>query len=163
MPEIAIADAEGGAWGTRNIAGLFAGLAALVIMLAITPPEGMTPAGWHVAAVGALMAIWWVTEPIPVYATALLPVALFPALGLMDLKTAAAPYAQPTIFLFMGGFMIALAMQRWNLHRRIALGILAHTGTGPRQLVGGVMLATVLLSMWISNTSTALMMLPIAG
>lgn len=153
---------EGGPFGTRQRVGLFAGLAVTAVMLAVTPPDGMTEAGWRVAAVGALMAIWWITEAIPVYATALLPVALFPALGLMDLRVAAAPYAQPTIFLFMGGFMIALAMQRWNLHRRIALAILSRTGTGPRQLVGGMLIATVLISMWISNTSTALMMLPIA-
>jgi len=108
------------------------------------------------------MAIWWICEPVPVYATAVIPLVLLPPLGIADIRAAAAPYANPTIFLFMGGFMIALAMQRWELHRRIALNILSVTGTGPRQLVGGVMAATVFISMWINNTSTTLMMLPIA-
>lgn len=146
----------------RQYFGLFAGLVACIAMLAITPPDGMSDKGMRVAALAVLMAIWWICEPIPVYATALLPLVLLPVLGVMDIKAAAAPYANPTIFLFMGGFMLALAMQRWGLHRRIALKILSWTGTGPQQLVGGVMAATVFISMWINNTSTTLMMLPIA-
>ncbi len=109
-----------------------------------------------------LMAVWWICEPIPVYATALIPIVALPLLGVMDMPAAAAPYATPIIFLFMGGFMIALAMQRWELHRRIALSILSWTGAGPQQLVGGILASSVFISMWINNTSTALMMLPIA-
>ncbi|MCB2106278.1 MAG: DASS family sodium-coupled anion symporter [Rhodobacteraceae bacterium] len=131
-------------------------------MLVAGPPANLPGIAWATGAVAAAMAIWWITEPIPVYATALIPLVAFPLLGVFDIKTAAAPYANPTIFLFMGGFMIAMAMQRWNLHRRMALAILATAGTGPQQLVGGLMAATVLLSMWISNTSTTMMMLPIA-
>lgn len=96
------------------------------------------------------------------YATGLLPLALFPLLGAVDIGTASAPYANPLIFLFMGGFMIALAMQRWGLHTRIALSLLSVTGTRARNLIGGFMLATALLSMWVSNTATTMMMLPIA-
>ena len=146
----------------RQIFGLAGGLVAFALLLLLPPPEGMSDKGMLVAAIAALMAIWWICEPIPVYATALIPLVLLPGLGVMDLKTAAAPYANPTIFLFMGGFMLALAMQRWGLHRRIAMTILSWTGTGPQQLVGGVMAATVFVSMWINNTSTTLMMLPIA-
>jgi len=108
------------------------------------------------------MAVWWMTEAIPIPATALLPLALFPTLGILDMPGASAPYANELIFLFMGGFIIALAMERWGLHRRIALGIMAFVGTGPSRLVLGFMLATGFLSMWISNTATATMMLPIA-
>ncbi len=150
------------AYAPRKIFGLIAGILAFVLLLSLTPPEGMSDKGMRVAAVAALMALWWICEPIPVYATALIPLVFLPSLGVMDIKTTAAPYANPTIFLFMGGFMIALAMQRWHLHRRIALKVLSWTGPGPRQLVGGVMAATVFISMWINNTSTTLMMLPIA-
>jgi sodium-dependent dicarboxylate transporter 2/3/5 len=107
------------------------------------------------------MAVWWLTEAIPVYATGLLPLALFPVLDVVPIAAAAAPYANPLIFLFMGGFMIARAMQRWGLHTRIALSLLSFTGTRARNLVGGFMLATALLSMWVSNTATTMMMLPI--
>ncbi|MDX2144107.1 MAG: DASS family sodium-coupled anion symporter [Rhodospirillaceae bacterium] len=156
-------------YSARQWFGLVAGPLAFLALLALAPPEGavaakgaLGAAAMRVAAVAALMACWWICEPVPVYATALIPLVAFPLLGIADMRVAAAPYANPTIFLFMGGFMIALAMQRWGLHRRMALGILSWTGTGPRQLVGGILAATVLMSMWINNTSTTLMMLPIA-
>jgi sodium-dependent dicarboxylate transporter 2/3/5 len=114
------------------------------------------------AAVGAWMALWWMTEAIPIYATALLPLALFPFLGATSMKAAAAPYGHDLIFLFMGGFMLALSMERWGLHRRIALGALGLVGTRPTHLVGGFMVITAVLSMWVSNTATTIMMLPIA-
>ncbi len=114
-----------------------------------------------VAAAAVLLGIWWMTEAIPLAATALLPLVLFPALQVATFKETAAPYASDTIFLFMGGFMLALAMQKWNLHRRIALGVVLIVGTRPRQLIGGFMIATGFLSMWVSNTATAVVMLPI--
>lgn len=116
---------------------------------------------WRVAAVGILMAIWWMTEAIPISATALLPLALFPLLGIADIRAAAAPYANPLVFLFLGGFLIAAGMQRWNLHRRLALRIIAMMGPRPYAILAGFMIAAAFLSMWVSNTATALMMLPI--
>lgn len=114
-----------------------------------------------VAAVAALMAAWWMTEAIALPATALVPMVAFPVLGVDAFKVVAAPYASDTIYLFMGGFVLALAMQRWNLHSRIALGIVLLVGTSPRRLVAGFMVATGFLSMWVSNTATAIMMLPV--
>lgn len=142
--------------------GLIVGGTLFLLLLLLPGPSGLSPAGWRTAAVAMLMAVWWMTEAIPIPATALLPLALFPLLGVLDMPTAAAPYANELIFLFMGGFIIALAMERWGLHRRIALGIMAHIGTSPRRLILGFMVATGFLSMWISNTATATMMLPIA-
>ncbi|NIW38148.1 MAG: hypothetical protein GWN21_09965, partial [Gammaproteobacteria bacterium] len=110
-------------------------------------------AGW--------MAAWWLTVAVPLAVTALLPLVLIPVLGIGSPTAAAAPYAQPVIFLFMGGFFIAAAMQRWQLHRRVALAVVAWTGTSPRRLVAGFMLACALLSMWMSNTAATLMMMPI--
>jgi sodium-dependent dicarboxylate transporter 2/3/5 len=118
-------------------------------------PAGMTLAGWRTAAVGTLMAIWWLTEAIPIPATALIPVALFPILGILDVDKAAAPYANPIIALFLGGFLLAQSMQQWMLHRRIALGVLSLVGARPDRLVAGFMIATAFLSAWISNTATA--------
>lgn len=114
-----------------------------------------------VAAAAVLLGLWWMTEAIPLAATALLPLVIFPALQVADFKEVAAPYASDTIFLFMGGFMLALAMQRWNLHRRIALWVVLRVGTRPRALILGFMIATGFLSMWVSNTATAVLMLPI--
>ncbi|WP_135470106.1 SLC13 family permease, partial [Crenalkalicoccus roseus] len=145
----------------RPLVGLLLGAAVFVLLLLLPPPEGMTPAAWRVAAVAALMASWWVSEAIPIPATGLLPLVLFPLLGIAPIGEAAAPYADPLIFLFLGGFIVALALERWNLHRRIALGIVARVGTRPAALVGGFMLATAFLSMWVSNTATTVMMLPI--
>ena len=108
------------------------------------------------------MVTWWVTEAIPIPATALLPILLFPLLGVTDIGGATRPYANPLIYLFMGGFVIALAMERSGLHRRIALNIIGAVGTRPTSLVLGFMLAAAVLSMWVSNTATAMMMLPIA-
>ncbi len=112
-------------------------------------------------AVACLMAIWWITEAVPLAVTSLLPVALFPLLGIMDGKDTSSTYFNHVIFLFIGGFIIALAMQKWNLHRRIALKILRITGTSPARILFGFMFATCFLSMWISNTATAMMMIPI--
>lgn len=122
----------------------------------------LSPAGRTTAAMAVLMACWWLTEALPLAVTALLPVAAFPLLGIAPVHAATAPYASSIIFLFMGGFIIGLAMQRWHLHRRFALLTLLAVGTQPRRLIAGFMLASAVLSMWISNTATVIMMLPIA-
>ncbi|WP_456428468.1 SLC13 family permease [Rhodocaloribacter sp.] len=141
--------------------GLFGGAALFGMMLWTGAPEGLNVPAWHTAAVGALMAVWWMTEAVPIPATALLPLVLFPLLGVAGIRETAAPYANPLIFLFLGGFVIAEGMQRWGLHRRIALGIITRIGARPGAIIAGFMAASAFLSMWVSNTATALMMLPI--
>lgn len=108
------------------------------------------------------MAIWWATEAVPIAVTALLPLVAFPLLGITSIQATAAPYANKVIYLFLGGFIVAFAMQRWNLHRRIALSVLQYTGGNGQSLVGGFMLASALISMWVMNTSTTMMLMPIA-
>jgi len=142
--------------------GLVLGVVLFAVLLAAPEPAGMTPQTARAAAAALLMATWWITEAIPIPATALLPVALYPVLGIMDAKTTARAYGDHNVFLFMGGFFIAMAMQKWGLHRRIALHIISVVGQGPRTIVLGFMCATAFLSMWISNTATTMMMLPIA-
>jgi solute carrier family 13 (sodium-dependent dicarboxylate transporter), member 2/3/5 len=114
-----------------------------------------------VGAVATLMAVWWMTEAVPLSITSLLPIVLFPVLTALTVAETTAPYANPIVFLFLGGFLIAIAMQKWNLHRRIALLTLRRVGTHPRQIILGLMISTAFLSMWVSNTATTLMMLPI--
>lgn len=123
--------------------------------------NSLGPRGATAAAIGLLMAVWWMTEAIPLAVTSLVPLVLFPACGVLTMDQTAAPYADKNVFLFLGGFLIALAIERWNLHRRIALLTVLAVGTRPDRMVGGIMLATGLCSMWISNTATAAMMLPI--
>ena len=115
-----------------------------------------------VAAVGVLMAFWWITEAIPLAATSLIPIFALPALTSLEVSEATAPYASSIVFLFLGGFLIAIAMEKWNLHRRIALRTLKAVGTAPKRIILGMMISTAFLSMWVSNTATTLMMLPIA-
>jgi sodium-dependent dicarboxylate transporter 2/3/5 len=125
-------------------------------------PFNVDPAAVKVLAVAGLMITWWVTEALPMPVVALLPLILFPLLNIATMDEAAAPYANPVIFLFMGGFMIGLAIEKWNLHRRIALNIIRLTGTSGDRIVLGFILSTGLLSMWLSNTATTMMMFPIA-
>jgi len=143
--------------------GLITGI-ALFLITAFAPVDITTlPAPVRLTlAVTLLVVVWWITEAVPLAATALLPLILLPLLGVVTFAQAAAPYADPIIFLFLGGFIIAAAMERWNLHKRIALGILRFTGTSPGRLVLGFMIATAFLSMWISNTASAMMMMPMA-
>ncbi len=142
--------------------GLVLGPLIFLLVMVVPAPEGLSEAGWRTAGVGLWMAVWWATEAIPVAVTAVLPLVLFPLLGIRDMRATAAPFANPIIYLFLGGFMVALAIERWDLHRRIALTILTAMGANARALVGGFMLAAALLSMWVTNTSTTLMILPIA-
>ncbi|MFN6940925.1 MAG: SLC13 family permease [Parvibaculum sp.] len=149
-------------FGRRQVAGWMIGPALLLLTFVVPAPEGLSELGWRTAGVAALMAVWWICEPIPIPATSLLPMALFPLLGIVDMRGAAAPNAHPIIYLFFGGFLLALAMELWGLHRRIALGLIGVMGTRPTRIVAGFMIASAFLSMWVSNTATALMMLPIA-
>ena len=130
-------------------------------MLFLPAPEGLSQAGWMVAAVGVLMATWWGTEALPVPVTALLPLALFPLLGVADFKTTALPFSNPNIYLFLGGFILALGIENSGLHKRLALKMIIKVGTSGARLVGGFMLVAALLSMWVMNTSVTLMLLPI--
>ena len=125
-------------------------------------PEGMSPAALKVAAVASLMAVWWITEAAPIAASALLPIVLFPFLGVMSTAETTSSYAHHLIYLFMGGFMIAVTMQKWNLHKRIAMHTIQIVGVSPNRIILGFMVATAFLSRWISNTATTMMMLPIA-
>lgn len=145
----------------RRRIGLVLGPVLCAGMLLVPAPAGLGDPGWRTAAIAVLMAVWWITEAIPIPATSLAPIALLPLVGAGSIREATTPYADPVIYLFLGGFMIALAMERWSLHRRIALHVIRRVGTSPRALVAGFMLAAALLSMWVSNTATALMMLPV--
>jgi sodium-dependent dicarboxylate transporter 2/3/5 len=156
--------------GTRNDAHaaplrarlLLLGPLLFLAVLFLPQPPGLGSAGHATLAVTTWMAAWWLTVAVALPVTALLPLALFPILGIADPETTAAPYANPIIFLFLGGFLLAAAIERWGLHRRLALGVIARTGTGPRRVVAGFMVVTAFISMWVSNTATAAMMLPIA-
>ncbi len=145
----------------RQKIGLLLGPLLFATLLLIDPPADMPPAAMHVAALAALMATWWITEAIPIPATALLPIVLLPLLGVMAPGEVTASYGNHLIFLFMGGFFIAVTIQRWQLHRRIALHTIRLVGTSPRLIVLGFMLATAFLSMWISNTAATMLMFTI--
>ncbi|MBI5135963.1 MAG: SLC13/DASS family transporter [Nitrospirae bacterium] len=141
--------------------GLYAGPALFVLMWLAPPPEGLGQAAWSTAGVAVWMAVWWVTEAVPIHVTAMLPLAAFPLLGIVKAPDLGPAYGHPFIFLFMGGFMLARAIERWSLHERIALTIVAAVGVSPRRLVLGMMVATAFISLWISNTAATLIMLPI--
>ncbi len=146
----------------RRRIGLVLAILVFLTILLLPAPEGLPLEAWRVAAVACLLAILWLSEAIPVAATALIPLTFFPTLGVATIEQAAAPYANPIVFLFLGGFLIALAIERWNLHRRIALNVLYRVGAREDLQIGGFMIATAALSMWVSNTATAVMMLPVA-
>ena len=142
--------------------GLVLGLIAFIYTIVSAPPANMSEEAWSTAGVGMLMVAWWATLVLPVPVTSLLPIVLFPLIGISSIREAAAPYANPVIFLLLGGFIIATALQHWQLHKRLALLILRLAGSRPQAIVGGFMFASAFLSMWISNTATTIMMLPIA-
>ena len=142
--------------------GLVIGPLLFLAILLLPAPEGMAIAGWRTAAVAALMATWWITEAVPIPVTALLPLVLFPLLGVTTLNDTAAPYANPVIFLFLGGFLIALALECTGLHRRLALATLSVVGTRPAALILGFMLVTAFISMWVGNTAATVMIRAVA-
>ena len=141
--------------------GLLLGPTLFCLMVLFVDLDPQNPKTTVMAGIALLMATWWLTEAIPLFATALIPLILYPVLGIERGANIAPIYFNSTIVLFIGGFIIALVMQKWDLHRRIALTIIANVGGGPSRIVLGFMLASAFLSMWISNTATATMMLPI--
>jgi sodium-dependent dicarboxylate transporter 2/3/5 len=142
------------------MAWLLAGPAVFAILVFFAP-SALAPEARHVLGLTAWMALWWVVEPVPLAATSLLPAALLPTLGVVTARDAVAPYANELVFLFLGGFLLAAALERWNAHARIAFGLIAAIGLSSRRIVLGIMIATGFISMWISNTATAAMMYPI--
>lgn len=140
---------------------LMAGPLAFLILQGFNPPAGMPDSAFSMLGITLWMAIWWVTEAIPIGVTALLPIILFPLTGAVDLSTTTASFGHKYIFLYMGGFMLAIAIEKWNLHKRIALHVIRLIGTNVSKIILGFMVATAFLSMWISNTATSVMMLPI--
>ncbi len=142
--------------------GLVAGVAVLAASFVVPPPGELPLAGWRVLGLALMMAIWWSTEPVPIGVTSLLPLIVLPLAGIGDIAAAAASYGNPLVFLFLGGLMLAAAVQRWGLHARLAHAVVRAIGTGPQRLVLGFMLASALLSMWISNTAAVVLMLPVA-
>ena len=141
-----------------RLAALLAGPAACALLLALTPPAGMPPEAWRLVALAAWMVVWWLSEALPVAATALLPILAMPLLDIEPIAEVTQNYSHPLIFLFLGGFLMAIAMQRVDLHRRLALMIVGAVGSDARRIVLGFMLATAFLSMWISNTAATIMM-----
>jgi len=144
-----------------QLVGLILGPLLFVLTMLFVNPEGLTPEAKAILASTIWIATWWITEAIPIPATSLLPIILFPLTGGLDVGATTSAYGNDTIFLFMGGFMIALTMEKWNLHKRIALTIISLIGTNTERIILGFMVATGFLSMWISNTATAMMMVPI--
>ena len=141
--------------------GFLLGVTAAIIVMLLPTPDDLSLEAHKTAALFLLMGIWWATEAVPVAVTALVPLALFPMLGILDIQSAANPYANKTIYLFFGGFLIATAIQKWNLHKRIALFVLEYAGSNGASLILGFMLTAALISMWVMNTATTIMLLPI--
>lgn len=147
--------------GNAARVGLWLGPLWILMVLIVPAPTGMSAPAWACAGMALLMATWWATEAVPIPVTSLLPIILVPVLGIGKLGPTTAEYGNPVVFLFLGGFLLGIAMQRWDLHRRIALRVLLAVGPQPKRQIGGFMLATGFMSMWVSNTAVAVLMLPI--
>lgn len=141
---------------------IVASFIAVALAFSAPLPEGLSEEARRAAVIGMIMAVWWMSEVVPLQVTALFPIATFPIVGVSPLEATARSYAHPLIFLFLGGFLLAVAMQRWNLHRRLAVAVLAISGARPRNQVLAMMVCTAFLSLWISNTATAMVMVPIS-
>lgn len=148
-------------FNVRTTIGFLGGISLFLFIILFFDLNPDRPEVTYTLAVACLMAVWWITELIPLAVTSLLPICLFPLFGIMNGQDVSATYFNHVIFLFIGGFIVALAMQKWNLHKRIALKILMITGVSPGRILLGFMIATAFLSMWISNTATTMMMVPI--
>ena len=146
----------------RQLLGLLTGLGIFILLLLLPAPAGMEPKAWRMAAATVLMAVWWVSEAVHPSVTALVPLALFPFLHILTPQQVSQAYADHVIFLFLGGFIIALAIEKCHLHHRIALQVLNRVGASPQSLTLGIMATTAAISMWVSNVATTLIMLPIA-
>ena len=146
---------------TKKIVGLFFGPLLFILIIQYFHPEGLTKPANAVLASAIWIAIWWITEALPIAVTALLPIILFPLSGGLDLEATTASYGHKYVFLYIGGFIVAIAIEKWNLHKRIALNIIKIVGANVVYIILGFMIATAFLSMWISNTATAVMILPI--
>ena len=144
-----------------NNKGFVLGVLTALLVLTLPTPESLSIEAHRTAALFLLMGVWWATEAVPVAVTALVPLALFPLLGIVDIQDAANPYANKTIYLFFGGFLIATAIQKWDLHKRIALFVLENAGSNGASLIFGFMLTAAVISMWVMNTATTIMLLPI--
>src|SRR5690349_10752371 len=142
-------------------AGFWAGPVLFLLILIGLHPEGLSQQGVAVVAVTIWIATWWISESVPLAVTSLLPIVLFPLLKVTDLNTTTSSYGHPLVFLYMGGFLLAIAIEKTGLHNRIAINIIRSMGTKLHMIVLGFMISTGFLSMWISNTATAIMMLPI--
>ena len=143
-------------------AGFWLGVALFATVLVVPPPEGLSVAGWRTAAVTALMATWWFTEAVPVTLTGSLPFLVLPLLGVVKPDAVAAQYMSPVLFLVLGGAVIGLAFEKWDLHRRMALAVIARAGADPSRLLFAIMAVTAFISMWVNNSATTVMMIPIA-
>lgn len=144
----------------KNLSALVAG-PALFFLIYYLPVEGLSDAGRAVLACTSWIALWWITEPVDLVVTSLLPILLFPLSGALSVEETTSSYGNPFIYLFLGGFVMGLAIEKWNLHRRIAFKIIGFVGLNEKKVLLGIMVATAFISMWISNTATAIMMLPI--
>ena len=145
----------------KNNKGFILGIISALVVLLFPTPESLSYEAHKTAALFLLMGVWWATEAVPVPVTALVPLAAFPILGIVDIQSAANPYANKTIYLFFGGFLLATAIQKWDLHKRIALFVLENVGSNGASLVLGFMVTAALISMWVMNTATTIMLLPI--
>lgn len=148
-------------YSLQNV-GLFVGISFLLMTILLPAPENMSNAAWHTAGIALLLATWWATEAIPFPVTSLLPILLFPAFGILSIKDSTVSYADPIIFLLLGGFIIATGLSKWNLHRRLSLNILNQAGSNPNAIIAAFMGTTAFISIWISNTAATIMMIPIA-